>query len=52
MREEEGAMAAADVFGAVVVLVEVVYTSRLPAFGGVKEGGGSSFLGCARGVGC
>ena len=40
------------VCGAVVVLVEMAYTRRLPAFGGVKEGGGSSFLGCVGGGGC
>ena len=34
-----------------VVLVEMTHTDRLPAFGGVKEGGGSSFLGCAVGGG-
>ena len=40
------------VCGAVVVLAEMACTGRLPAFGGVKEGGGSSFLGCAGGGGC
>ena len=40
------------VCGAVVVLVEMACTGRLPAFGGVREGGGSSFLGCAGGGGC
>lgn len=39
------------VYGVVVVLVKMAYTERLPAFGGGKEGGGSSFFGCDGG-GC